>query len=91
MDEALSTFMAVTGCEDQKTAQFFLDSSGNDIDQAVNSYMESGGAVPNEVQQADDEPEDAEGTGASVSVGLAGPGAAGDDEQRCGQHWINCQ
>lgn len=84
MDDAISTFMGVTGCEDQATAKFYLESCGNDVDQAVNNFMESGGAAPDQVQAGADDSDDAVAGGASVNVDVAGPGA-GDDEQRCGQ------
>lgn len=85
MDDNVATFMGVTGCEDRGTAQFYLESSGNDLDQAVNNYMESGGAAPGEMQSAADQVEDVAPAGASVNVDVTGPGASGEDEQRCGR------
>lgn len=84
MDDQISVFMGVTGCEDQATAKFYLESCGNDVDQAVNNYMESGGAAPEQLQSGADESDDAAAVVAPVNVDVAGPGA-GDDEQRCGQ------
>jgi hypothetical protein len=43
MDENVGLFMSITGCDKTETAQFFLESSDNDVEKAVNMYMESGG------------------------------------------------
>jgi UBA-like domain len=43
MDENVNVFMSITGCNKAETAKFFLESSDNDVEQAVNMYMESGG------------------------------------------------
>jgi UBA-like domain len=43
MEENVGLFMSITGCDQTETAQFFLESSDNDVEKAVNMYMESGG------------------------------------------------
>lgn len=86
MDENISTFMGVTGCEDRGTASFYLESCGNDLDQAVNNYLESGGTAQGEVQPAAEQSDDAAEASVPVNVDFAEPGAGGDDEQRYGQN-----
>lgn len=78
MAENLATFLAVTGCEDEASAKFFLESANNDVEQAINMYMEQGGAaavVEGAAAQdtAEDDPPEP-----NFSVGMAG----GAEEQR---------
>jgi UBA-like domain len=85
MAENLATFLAVTGCEDEASAKFFLESANNDVGQAINMYMEQGGAAPI-----------AEGTTASQNAGVEAPEAnfsvgmadatPGPEEQRFRAH-----
>ncbi|RLV92679.1 UBX domain-containing protein 5 [Spathaspora sp. JA1] len=42
MDEKIPTFLAFTGVEDESIAQRFLESTGGDLEYAVQLYMESG-------------------------------------------------
>ena len=41
MDELVSTFLAVTGIEDESTAKQYLEITNNDLEYAVTLYMES--------------------------------------------------
>ena len=41
MDELVTTFLAVTGIEDESTAKQYLDITNNDLEYAVTLYMES--------------------------------------------------
>lgn len=85
MDEHIPTFMAVTGCSDTATAKFYLESANNDVEQAINTFMEGGG-VPLGGEAADDQAGEAgnEGNqGGAFSVGMAEPKPGGAEEQRC--------
>eukprot|EP01024_Parvocaulis_polyphysoides_P036144 TRINITY_DN3216_c0_g1_i2.p1 TRINITY_DN3216_c0_g1~~TRINITY_DN3216_c0_g1_i2.p1 ORF type:complete len:385 (-),score=88.94 TRINITY_DN3216_c0_g1_i2:385-1515(-) len=48
--ESLSNFLAITNCGDEGTAQFFLESSGWDLSQAVETYFGSLETAPNNQQ-----------------------------------------
>lgn len=83
MADNLATFLAVTGCEDEASAKFFLESANNDVEQAINTYMEQGGAA--RVGEGTTGPQDAEddaAPAANVSVGMAGATPGGAEEQR---------
>lgn len=83
MAENLATFLAITGCEDEASAKFFLESANNDVEQAINMYMEQGGAaaVGEGTAGAQDAVDD-ENPDANFSVGMAGATAGGAEEQR---------
>jgi hypothetical protein len=42
MDEALQNFLALSGTDDINVARFFLESAGNDVNQALNAFLDSG-------------------------------------------------
>lgn len=49
-EQALAQFAAVTTCESAGTAKFFLESSGWDLQGAVDAYFTTGGEVPGEAE-----------------------------------------
>jgi hypothetical protein len=85
MAEHIPTFMAVTGCGDEATAKFYLESANNDVEQAINMFMEGGG-VPLGEGSADG-PAGGDDTGAndggSFRVGMAEAIPGGPEEHRC--------
>jgi hypothetical protein len=51
MDGAIQSFNAVTGNKEGGVANFYLESAQNDVEAAINMFMESGGAVPDAAGQ----------------------------------------
>ena len=51
MDDNVEQFNAVTGNSSLEVAKFFLESANNGLAEAINTYMESGGAVPADITQ----------------------------------------
>lgn len=83
MDDNLETFKAVTNCEDDASAKFFLESANNDVQQAINMYMEQGGAIPADAGTAAvQDIGDGEAPDANFSVGMADATPGGAEEQR---------
>ena len=83
MADNLAKFLDVTGCEDEASAKFFLESANNDVDQAIGMYMEQGGTVPADAGTAGVQHiGDGEAPDANFSVGMAGATPGGAEEQR---------
>jgi hypothetical protein len=80
MDDNLAAFLTVTGCQDEASAKFYLESANNDVEQAINMYMEQGGAAPDtgtkSAQDSGDQTPEA-----NFSVGMA-DATPGGEEQR---------
>lgn len=88
-EQALAQFAAVTTCESAGTAKFFLESSGWDLQGAVDAYFTTGGQVPGEAEaegmdDANDDDEDAEETSRNPPQNTRGftVAAPADEEQR---------
>jgi ribosomal protein L12E/L44/L45/RPP1/RPP2 len=88
MDEATQSFNAVTGNDNPEVAKFFLESANQNVEVAINMFMESGGSVPAAGQAAaqpdqdDDDDEEEEGAEQATKVSVTA-GAKDDEEQRC--------
>ena len=84
MEEAIEQFNAFTGNDKPDVAKFYLESSNNSVETAVNTYMESGGAAPGAAADQptamqEDDAED-EQPGPKMTVNAANKD---DEEQRC--------
>jgi hypothetical protein len=83
MDDAISSFNAVTGNEKREVAKFYLDMVQGDVEQAIVAFMESGGAEPvaNADEAVDDELPDEDFQKPS-DVKVTTESGKKDDEQR---------
>lgn len=84
LDEATASFNAVTGNDKPDVAKFFLDSSDQNVEVAINMFMESGGAMPGAGQEeeaaVEEEEEEESKPAPNMSVTATGKD---DEEQRC--------
>lgn len=82
-EEKITLLMSITGCEKAETARFFLDAAGGDVEQAVNTYLESGGQAGGPPGDGD---VDAVGGDAAATDGTAAAVVKADspEEHRCG-------
>ena len=79
--EAAQSFNAVTGNTDENVAKFYLESAQNDVETAINMFLESGGQVPSSAMDASDgEPAAAQPEAAAPKLNVVSE--KDDEEQR---------